>query len=149
MSYTYCSALFHCVFSTSERRMTISPEVRADLWAYMGGIAREHGMKALAVGGIGNHVHVLLALPATMPIADAMRTIRSVSSRWLREEHGMRLFSWQEGYGAFSIGAAQIGVTIAYIERQEERHSKRDFQQEFLAILKKHAIEYDPRYVWG
>src|SRR3974390_2124663 len=122
---TPIAPLFHCVFSTSERRKAISTEVRADLWAYMGGIARQHGMKALAIGGVEDHVHMLLALPATVPIADAMRAIKSVSSRWLREERGTRLFAWQDGYGAFSIGTAQIDATIAYISQQEEHHAKR------------------------
>lgn len=149
MSHTYCNALFHCVFSTAERRKSIPADLQADLWAYMGGIAGHHGMKALAVGGTGDHVHLLLELPASMSVAEAMRTIKSVSSHWLHEHHGMRLFAWQEGYGAFSIGTAQIGATIAYIQRQEEHHRKRDFQAEFLAFLQKHSIEYDPRYVWG
>jgi len=149
MSHTYCSALFHCVFSTSERRAAISPEVRSELWAYLGGIARHHAIKPLAIGGTEDHVHLLLALPAALSVAEAMRTIKSVSSQWMHEEKGKRLFAWQEGYGAFSVGASQIGATIAYIQRQEEHHRRRDFQQEFLAFLEKHGIEYDPRYVWG
>jgi REP element-mobilizing transposase RayT len=149
MSHTYCSALFHYVFSTSERRATILPEGRSELWAYLGGIARQHAMKPLAIGGTEDHVHLLLALPATLPVAEAMRTIKSVSSQWMHQEKGQRLFAWQEGYGAFSVGASQICATIAYIQRQEQHHQRRDFQQEFLAFLEKHGIEYDPRYVWG
>jgi REP element-mobilizing transposase RayT len=149
MSHTYCNALFHCVFSTSERRAAIAQEVRSDLWAYLGGIARQHAIKPLAIGGTEDHVHLLLALPATLSVAEAMCTIKSVSSQWMHEEKGKRLFAWQEGYGAFSVGASQIGATVAYIQRQEEHHRRRDFQQEFLAILEKHGIECDPRYVWG
>ena len=78
-----------------------------------------------------------------------MREIKSVSSRWMHETCGIRGFEWQEGYGAFSIGASQIEATLRYIGRQEEHHRKRDFQAEFLAFLKKNGIEYDPRYVWG
>ncbi len=149
MSHTYSSALFHCVFSTSERRKTISPDLQPELWAYIGGIARQHAMKPLAIGGTEDHAHLLLALSATMPVSEAMRTIKSVSSQWLHETKGERLFAWQEGYGAFSVGESQISATIAYIQRQKEHHACRDFQQEFLAFLKKHRIEYDPRYVWG
>ena len=149
MSHTYCCALFHCVFSTKDRRRTISPEIRERLWAYMGGVAREHGMKALGVGGTDDHVHILLSLPATTPIAKAMREIKSASSRWMHETCGLPGFQWQEGYGAFSISEAQCEGTLAYIARQKEHHTKRDFQAEFIAFLKKHRVEYDLRFVWG
>jgi putative transposase len=149
MSHTYCSSLFHCVFSTKDRRKLIVPEVQSRLWTYMGGIAREHALKALAVGGTEDHVHILLSLPASLPIAKAMREIKSASSRWMHETCGKNGFEWQEGYGAFSIGQAQVGATVAYIQRQEEHHRKRDYQAEFTAFLKRHGIEYDQRYVWG
>jgi REP element-mobilizing transposase RayT len=115
----------------------------------MGGIAREHGMKALDVGGIEDHAHLLLSLPSSTPIAAAMRDIKSASSHWMNETCAIEDFEWQAGYGAFSIGWAQIDTTIAYIARQQEHHRRRDFQAEFIAFLKKHQIEYDPRYVWG
>jgi putative transposase len=149
MSHTYCSSLFHCVFSTKERRKTIVPEIRPRLWAYMGGIARDHQMKALAIGGMEDHVHLLLSLPSSMSIAAAMREIKSASSHWMHETGAMEEFEWQEGYEAFSIGSAQVSATLAYIGRQEEHHKRRDFQAEFIAFLKKHRIEYDSRYVWG
>jgi REP element-mobilizing transposase RayT len=149
MSHTYCCSRFHCIFSTKERRKIIAPNVQARLWAYIGGIAREHDMKALAVGGMEDHVHILLSLSASTSIADAMRNIKSASSHWMHESCAMSDFEWQEGYGAFSIGWAQTSATIAYIARQQEHHRKRDFQAEFIAILEKHRIEYDPRYVWG
>lgn len=149
MSHTYCCALFHCVFSTRERRKIITPEIQPRLWAYIGGLAREHEMKALGVGGMSDHVHILLSLPSSMPIAKAMREIKSGSSRWMRANLAAQEFEWQEGYGAFSIGWTQADTTRAYIARQEEHHRKRDFQAELLAFLKKHHIEYNPRYVFG
>jgi len=149
VSHTFCSALFHCVFSTKERQKAIAPELRERLWAYIGGIAREHGMKAVAVGGTEDHVHILLLLPSSVTIASAMRTIKSGSSQWLHEACGQGGFEWQLGYGAFTIGWSQVDATVAYIAGQEEHHRKRDFQAEFLAILKQHRIEYDARYVWG
>jgi REP element-mobilizing transposase RayT len=149
MSHTYCCSLFHCVFSTKERRKTIISEIQPHLWAYMGGIAREHEMKALSIGGMEDHVHILVSLPSSMPVATAMRQIKSASSRWMHETCGQEGFEWQEGYGAFSIGRAQVDATLAYISRQEEHHRKHDFQGEFIAFLKRHHIEYDARYVWG
>ena len=106
-------------------------------------------MKALGVGGMEDHVHILLSLPSSLSIADAMRDIMSASSRWMRETCAMENFEWQEGYGAFSVGWSQVSATPAYIARQEEHPRKRDFQAEFIVFLKKHRIEYDPRYVWG
>ena len=149
MSHTYCCALFHCVFSTKERRKMITSEIQPRLWAYMGGIASKRNMTALGVGGTDDHVHLLLSLPSSLPIAKAMREIKSESSRWLCETCMIARFEWQEGYGAFSIGWAQVDTTRRYIARQKEHHQKRDFQAEFIAFLKKHRIEYDPRYVWG
>lgn len=149
MSHTYCCSLFHCVFSTKERRKTIVPEIQARLWAYMGGVAREHQMKALGIGGTEDHVHVLLSLSSSLPAATAMREIKSASSRWMHEACARDGFEWQEGYGAFSIGWAHVDATLAYIVRQKEHHRRRDFQAEFIAILEKHHMDYDPRYVWG
>ena len=129
MAHTYCSSLFHCVFSTKERRKIITPELQDRLWAYRGGIAREYEMKALAVGGMDDHVHLLLSLPSTLSVATALQKIKRGSSLWMHETCDLPHFAWQEGYGAFSIGWAQEKTTSAYIARQKEHHKKRDFRQ--------------------
>ena len=124
--------------------------MRERLWAYIGGIARENNMKALAVGGTADHIHVLLALSSTISVAKAIQLIKGGSSKWVSDAFPMlRNFTWQEGYGAFSISVSGIDDTIAYIQTQEEHHRRRTFQEEFLAFLKKHGIAYDERYVWG
>jgi REP element-mobilizing transposase RayT len=114
----------------------------------MGGIAREHQFKALAIGGTEDHAHLLLSLPPPMSISTSMREIKSGSSRWMHENASQPQFGWQEGYGAFSIGQTQIDTTVAYIARQNEHHRKQDYQAEFLSFLKKHRIEYDPAFIW-
>ena len=96
MSHTYVSSLIHCVFSIKNRRDLIAEEIQPQLWAFVGGIARRNGFKALIVGGIANHVHVLLSLPATLPLAKAMQLIKGASSHWMNENH-TRDFAWQEG----------------------------------------------------
>lgn len=149
MSHTYCSSLYHCVFSTKERRRSISPEIQERLWPYIGGIARKHDMRALCVGGSDDHVHILLSIPSSIAIAQALRIIKSESSRWMHDMCGQERFEWQEGYGAFSIGCSQMEPTLAYISSQQEHHKKHDFQAEFIAFLKRNKVEYDPRYVWG
>jgi putative transposase len=149
MSHTYTSNLLHCTFSTRGRRTLINPGIQQRLWPYLGGIAREHKMKALAVGGVADHVHLLLSLPATVAIAKAVQLIKAGSSKWIHETFPRsRTFAWQEGYGAFSVGISQVDRTIAYIQRQAEHHRKTTFQEEFLAFLKKHGIEWDERFVW-
>jgi REP-associated tyrosine transposase len=107
MAHTYTRLLVHCVFSTKERRGLIPQQVQPDLWAYMGGIARTNGFVAIAVGGTENHAHALLGIPASLTVAKAVQLIKAGSSKWLGEQKGLRLFGWQEAYGAFTIGASQ------------------------------------------
>ena len=148
MSHTYISELVHIVFSTKERVHSIRPEIQERLWSFLGGIARKNGFKALAVGGTSNHVHILVSLPATMPLAKAVQLLKGGSSKWLNEIVKRR-FEWQQGYGAFSVGISQQNATIHYINSQEEHHRTHTFEDEFLAFLRRHRIEYDSRYVLG
>jgi putative transposase len=150
MAHSYISALYHVVFSTKERRKFINADLQARLWPYLGGIARENDMKALAIGGVEDHVHLLLSLPSTLTFAKAMQLIKGGSSKWIHDEFpALQEFAWQEGYGAFSIGISQIDDTKRYIVNQAEHHRKVSYQEEFIAFLERHGIEYDPRYIWG
>ena len=106
-------------------------------------------MKAIEIGGVADHVHILLSLPATITPAKALQLIKGGSSKWVHEtfpEH--RLFAWQVKYGSFGVSVSQLDRIIGYIRGQEEHHRKRSFQEEFVALLKKHRIEYDERYLW-
>jgi len=146
---SYVSSYHHCVFSTKERRPLITPGLQERLWPYLGGIARQNEMKAVEIGGVPDHVHILLSLPSTLSIAKAMQLIKGGSSKWVHEnfpEH--RLFGWQVKYGAFSVSASLLDKTIQYIRTQAEHHRNMTFQEEFLALLKKHGIAYDERYLW-
>ncbi len=148
MSHTYISQYVHCVFSTKKRLDRIPDDIRTELWAYIGGIARTNNSKAIAVGGTANHIHVLLSIPATTTIARMMQMIKGGSSKWLHETIGKE-FAWQEAYGAFTIGVSQVKQTVAYINSQAEHHAKRNFEDEFRAFLKAHGIEFDEKYVFG
>src|SRR5216684_4073629 len=100
---SYVSSYYHCVFSTKARRPLIPPDLRERLWPFLGGIARQNQMKAIEVGGMPDHVHILLSLPSTIPIAKALQLIKGGSSKWVHDtfsEH--RLFNWQVKYGAFA-----------------------------------------------
>lgn len=150
MAHSYCSALFHCVFSTKDRRKVIDAELQPRLWSYIGGIARENGMKALAIGGVEDHVHLLLSLSSTIAVAKAMQLVKGGSSKWVHDEFSSgRDFAWQEGYGAFSVGVSQVDETKRYIAGQAEHHRVKSYQEEFLAFLERHGIEYDSRYLWN
>lgn len=114
----------------------------------MGGISRHHGFQAIKIGGTEDHVHALLLLPPTMPLAKAVQTLKGCSSKHLNESFapGDR-FAWQEGYGAFSVSASQTSVVVRYIEGQAAHHAKHTYEDEFVALLKKHGLEYDAKYV--
>ena len=148
MAHTHVRALLHTIFSTKGRVAIIEPAWQPELWSYMGGIARKNGFHAIAVGGIENHIHALLSLPANIAIAKAMQLIKGGSSRWVHEEK-RKLFAWQDGYGAFSISQSHLSATVDYILHQAEHHKRRTFEQEWVAILKKHGIAVDSPYLLG
>ena len=149
MGHSYVSSLFHCVFSTKGREPHMNDDLQGRLWSYVGGIARKNNMKAIEIGGVEDHLHLLLSLPGTIEVSKAMRLLKGGSSKWVHDEFpSLKQFEWQEGYGAFSIGISQVEDTIAYIRNQKEHHKRRDFKEEFVAFLKAHGIEYDERYIW-
>lgn len=135
----------HVIFSTKDWRPFLTSPIQERLYPYLGGIARESRLKSLAIGGVSEHVHLLISLPATLAIAKGVQTLKSNSSKWMHETFPrLRSFAWQEGYGAFSIGRSGMADTIAYIGNQEEHHRKRTFRDEFESILRKHDIEFEP-----
>jgi REP element-mobilizing transposase RayT len=137
----YMSLLYHVVFATKDRRNTMPEKLQPRMWSYMGGIARKNGFKVLAAGGVENHAHLVLSLPATVPIAKAVQLIKTGSSKSVHDELGRKLFTWQESYGAFTIAISQLDATRRYIERQADHHRKRDFQSERSAILERHHLK--------
>jgi len=127
----------------------IAPALRQRLWPYLGGIARENQMKAIEVGGMPDHVHVLLSLPSTLQIAKALQLIKGGSSKWVHDTFPeQRLFRWQVKYDAFGVSVSLLEKTIQYIKNQEIHHRRMTFQEEFVALLKRHQIAYDERYLW-
>jgi REP element-mobilizing transposase RayT len=138
----------HVIFSTKHREDLIPEDAQPRLWAFIGGIARNNGFTALAVGGTGNHAHALLALPATVPLAKAVQLIKGGSSKWCNENLS-RHFAWQEGYAAFSVSPSQKQAVIHYIANQPGHHSKHTFEQELKEILVKSETPFDPNEVWG
>lgn len=150
MANTYTSLNYHVVFSTKNREPFLRDEIRGRLWPYLGGIARENAMRAFAIGGVADHVHLLLAIPPTMSVAKAVQLIKGGSSHWVKETVAeMTSFAWQDGYGAFTVSESQIAAVKEYIQQQAEHHRRKSFAEEYREFLQRHQIELDERYLLG
>jgi REP element-mobilizing transposase RayT len=146
MPHTYSEITVHVAFSTKDRRHSISPEFQPQMWAYAAGICRSLAILPHSVGGTDNHIHLLLQLPPSLPLAKAVLTIKSNSSRWTGEQG--KHFAWQQGYGAFGVSHSVIPAVVRYIQNQEIHHRKIDFETEFIGFLKDHGIEFDAKFVF-
>jgi len=150
MANTYTSLHYHIVFSTRNRVHWIRSEIEQRLWEYLGGIARKHKMSALQIGGISDHVHVLVHAPAALSPSQIAQYLKGDSSKWIHAElERLRNFAWQDGYGAFTVSTSRIPQVVRYIQNQREHHRKKTFQEEYLELLHGHGIQYDERYLWG
>ena len=149
MANTYTALHYHIVFSTKHRQRWITEDIEGRIWAYLGGIARENRMVALEVGGIEDHIHMLVGAPATMAPSKAAQLIKGGSSSWIHDTFpGLEAFAWQDGYGAFTVSKSQVPDLTAYIRNQREHHRIRTFQDEYRALLERHEIEYEEQYLW-
>jgi putative transposase len=146
MASTFLSLHYHVVFSTKERRPFIAPAWRTQLHDYLGGTVNGLGGFSQRVGGVADHVHLLVGLKATHCLADFMRELKKATSVWARENHEPE-FAWQDGYAAFTVSASKRAVVRQYIENQEAHHAKRDFVSELKELLEKHEVEYNERYL--
>ena len=146
---TFTNLLFHIVYSTKFRKPVIEKSWQDDLYGYVGGIIRDHKGTLLCMGGVRDHVHLLAKLSATIAVSDMLRLIKSNSSKMVNETMTPRIpFEWQPGYAAFSVSESQYPDVRKYILNQEEHHRKKSFEEEFIELLEKHNIAYDPRYVF-
>ena len=149
MAQSLAKVYLHVIFSTKNREPVLADEWRDDLFRVLGGTAGNLGCPALAVGGIADHVHMLILLPRTITIADAVGRIKSTSSAWINQTRGLPVpFHWQNGYGAFSVSQSIVEKVREYIARQAEHHARQSFQDEFRIWLKRYEVEWDERYVW-
>ena len=147
--HSFSDLLVHTVFSTKERARYLDAAIRADAHAYLGGIVRELKASALIVGGTEDHVHMLLRLPSDLAVADCLRVVKTHSSRWIHERWPDRgKFAWQTGYAAFSVSESNRDAVVRYIREQQRHHRKMSFQDELRALLRKHGIGFDERYIW-
>ena len=149
MAGTYSQVLLHVVFATKQRTCFVTPDVQQRLYDYIGGIVRAEQGTLYAIGGMPDHVHILLRWRTDVAIADLVRNVKSGSSLWVHQTFAaLASFAWQGGYSVFSVSKSSEQDVRAYIERQAEHHRHRDFKEELLAFLRAHGVEFDMRYVF-
>lgn len=149
MAKSYTNLIYHIVFSTKDRRPLITPELRKRLYEYIGGTIRGLGGIALAINGVEDHVHVLAKLRPDKSLSAVLRDLKANSSGWMHDVFPDRKdFSWQNGYGAFTVSASQIDRVRTYIANQEIHHAKHTFRDEFIGLLRANEIEFDEKYLW-
>jgi len=141
--------LLHVVWSTKDRQPWLQSGIRERTHAFLAGAVRTCDCEAYRVGGMADHVHLAVRLSRTLAVADLVKTVKTASSKWLKEQDAaLSDFSWQQGYGIFSVGMSQKDALLHYIDAQEEHHRTLTFQDEYLAFLAKYGIAHDERYVW-
>jgi putative transposase len=149
MSQSLSMVIIHIIFSTKDRFPCLDPVTRQNLHAYLSTVSRNAKSETYRVGGTADHVHLAVRLCRTVTIAELVEELKTSSSKWVKlQRSGLHRFSWQRGYGAFSIGANELEALITYIANQEEHHKVRTFQEEYLALLGKYGVQFDKRYIW-
>ena len=145
----YTKLIYHIVFSTKERRPFLYDEAFSEMCAYVGGVLRDQGAHPVAVGGMPDHLHLAIIGRPTMRLSDLMREVKANSSKWIHGRFAaLKAFGWQDSYSAFSVSESVLPDVVEYIRGQEAHHRKQTFQEELLALLAKHGVEYDPRHIW-
>ena len=149
MPSTYSNLLYHIIFSTKQREPLITLGWRDELYRYVAGILRGQDGLPLEIGGMPDHLHLVIRVRPDVSVSDIVRLVKANSSKWANERpDGMGRFAWQRGYGAFTVSVSQLDAVRQYVRSQEKHHRTRTFQEEFVEFLKHHGIEFDERYLW-
>lgn len=149
MSQSLVKNYIHIIFSTKNRAPLIQDPHGIDLHNYLGGICKQLDCRPIIVGGYHDHVHILCMLSKKITLVELLEKLKKNSSKWMKmQDASLENFYWQDGYGAFSVNPSEIDTVIGYINNQQEYHSRKTFQDEYRAFLKKYKVDYDERYVW-
>jgi len=146
MAHSYTNLAYHIVYGTKDRRPLIDEAFRPRLYEYLGGTIRGLKGSCIEIGGVQDHVHILVKLHPAIAISEFLEKLKAKSSKWAKSVS--RDFSWQGGYSAFTVSESQVPRVRAYIQNQAEHHRKATFEEEFVALLKAHGVPYDPNYLW-
>jgi putative transposase len=149
MANTFTCLYYHLIFSTKNREPWIRHDVESRVWSYMGGIACDNRMTPIQIGGMPDHVHAVVALPTTLSLSEAVKQLKGGSSKWVKDAvPGLKGFTWQDGYAGFTVSKSSLSEVVTYVKNQREHHRVKTFQEEYVAFLERHEIEYDPKYLW-
>jgi REP element-mobilizing transposase RayT len=149
MPQSLSKVILHIIFSAKNREPWLDSNVRPRMHAYLATICRDVGAELVHVGGVSDHVHILTTLPRTLSQAQLIEQIKKASSKWIKAlDTRYRGFLWQRGYGAFSVSPSQLEAVLEYVNKQQEHHRTRTFQEEYRELLRRHGIDFDERYVW-
>ncbi|MEQ8847225.1 IS200/IS605 family transposase [Botrimarina sp.] len=141
MPSTYSCLSYHIVFTTKRRARYLSPEIRPRVYEYLGGVVRAEGGSLTEIGGVEDHVHLLVKLKPTQSLADFVRTLKANSSKWINENRLVSSrFEWQEGYGAFTVSESQTSAVSRYLQRQAEHHARTTFAEEVSRLCERHGV---------
>ena len=150
MAITFTKLIYHIIFSTKRREPLISAGLRNDLCAYIGGIVRAQKSLLVEIGGMPDHLHMVVRTRPDLSVAELVRLVKANSSKWVNERpDSIGRFAWQEGYGAFSVSSSQLAGVCEYVRNQAEHHRTRTFQEEYVEFLRRHEIEFDETYLWS
>jgi len=149
MPQSLSKVIIHIIFSIKNREPWLDCEVRPRMHAYLATTCRDLGAEVVHVGGVADHVHIVTMLPRTVSQAQVVEQIKKASSKWIKSLGGhYRGFFWQRGYGAFSVSPSQLDSVLEYVDKQQQHHRERTFQEEYRELLRKHGVDFDERYVW-
>lgn len=150
MANTFSQIYIQIVFAVHGRQNLIGSEWREELYKYITGIVKNHEQKLIAIGGVSDHIHILIGFKPNFEISKLVQEIKANSSRFINKKQFVRgRFSWQEGFGAFSYSRSQLDTVIRYIENQERHHTKKSFKKEFIEFLEHFEVEYDEKYLFN
>jgi putative transposase len=144
MAHTYTALYYHVIFSTKNREPWISADIEKRVWSYLGAVAINHNMRALCVGGVDDHLHVMLSAPPTLSVSNAVKLIKGATSRWIHQTFPeMAGFAWQTGYATLTLGRTQLKDAERYILRQRQHHAHMSFEEELAIFLRRNGIKVD------
>jgi REP element-mobilizing transposase RayT len=148
MDHSFTALHFHIIFSTKHRLPLLTPDIKPRLFDYLGGMIRTMDGAPLLINGPADHLHILATLPAKLALANVLRELKADASGWIKTAFSLPDFAWQTGYAAFTVSKSGLPTVRDYIANQEEHHRRLSFQEEYLEFLKRHEIDYDPRFVF-
>ena len=149
MANTYTQIYIQIVFAVEGRQSLIAPAHNDELQKYITGIVSAQKQKLIAINNMPDHLHLLVGLRPDSSLSDLVRDVKAGSSKFINEKRWFAgRFSWQEGFGAFSYSLSQLGAVIRYIENQQVHHAKKSFREEYVELLEKFGVDFDPRYIF-